>query len=414
MGIFSISFERRSPGKAIMKSVIILQLLVHAMGIPVPETPAVMKIPKPGINLREGENLPSAVPSDSQMNIKDLKNVPKPVLVHPVNIEEIENSKQAVFKSSESTPLTAVEGKSEQISTAVENLSTKPQLKNIVDDVKVADDLEVTADYAEKEQVKFTPLEGSKIMQSGIDTLPAVPEIAISSEYEEPSEFSEISGQEVHVETVGVMDVDSSLPVNQLAKARPLMMSSPVISQIPSIEAQLSVPASINIETPLPVMQLTEARPLLKSSPVMPQIPIIDAQVGVPAPAVVAPVILAVEPEPLLAPEPPMPSVAIPFVGGKYRSQDEAGQYNFYHWGGPNTRVEVKDLSGVVSGSFAYINPDGDVQFRKYAAGPVHGFKVAASDLPVDTPEVAMVKKANEDLMDGIRAALAKAEEISA
>ncbi|XP_050693461.1 cuticle protein 7-like [Eriocheir sinensis] len=116
-----------------------------------------------------------------------------------------------------------------------------------------------------------------------------------------------------------------------------------------------------------------------------------------PAPvAVASPVVIAAAPEPLEAPEPPMPSLATPYVGGQFHAQDELKQYSFSHWGGPNTRVETKDALGRTRGSFAYVDPVGDVQVRKYAAAPLTGFKVAASDLPVDTPEVAILKAAHE------------------
>ncbi|XP_037788522.1 cuticle protein 7-like [Penaeus monodon] len=117
------------------------------------------------------------------------------------------------------------------------------------------------------------------------------------------------------------------------------------------------------------------------------------------APVAVAPVVkstvpltVVAPPEPLMAPAPPMPSLSVPHVGGQFHSQDEAGQYTFGHYGGPNTRVESRDYLGRTSGSFAYVDPEGDVQVRKYAAAPGSGFRVAASDLVEDTPAVAQVK----------------------
>merc|ERR1719209_802120 len=89
-------------------------------------------------------------------------------------------------------------------------------------------------------------------------------------------------------------------------------------------------------------------------------------------------------PEPLNAPNPPMPTPDVPFVGGQFHAQDELGQYAFGHYGGPNTRVESKDAIGRVTGSFAYIDGEGDVQVRKYASAPGMGTKVAGSDIPVD------------------------------
>merc|ERR1719209_1672384 len=101
-------------------------------------------------------------------------------------------------------------------------------------------------------------------------------------------------------------------------------------------------------------------------------------------------------PEPLNAPNPPMPTPDVPFVGGQFHAQDELGQYAFGHYGGPNTRVEAKDYLGRVHGSFAYTNPEGVVHVRKYAAASGMGFKVAGSDIPVDTvvesPDVAAAK----------------------
>ncbi|XP_047483689.1 calphotin-like [Penaeus chinensis] len=127
--------------------------------------------------------------------------------------------------------------------------------------------------------------------------------------------------------------------------------------------------------------------PVVKTTAIMaPTVPVVKSAVPV---TVVAP------PEPLMAPEPPMPSLSVPHVGGQFHAQDEAGQYTFGHYGGPNTRVESRDSLGRTSGSFAYVDPEGDVQVRKYAAAPGSGFRVAASDLVEDTPAVAQVKSAH-------------------
>ena len=112
---------------------------------------------------------------------------------------------------------------------------------------------------------------------------------------------------------------------------------------------------------------------------------------------IVAPlVVMVAAPEPMEAPEPPMPSLGAPFVGGQFHTQDELKQYSFGHWGGPSTRVETKDALERTHGSFAYINPVGDVHVRKYVAAPGMGFKVIASDLVVDTPEVAYLTAVHE------------------
>ncbi|XP_068225586.1 uncharacterized protein [Palaemon carinicauda] len=133
-----------------------------------------------------------------------------------------------------------------------------------------------------------------------------------------------------------------------------------------------------------PVLSAAPApAPVLPAEPAPAPVVSYSAPVSAPVPAIpAASVAIAAAPEPLEAPEPPMPSIGEPFVGGQFYAQDEAGQYSFGHWGGPNTRVETRDHLGRTTGSFAYIDPVGDVQVRKYAAGPGSGFKVAASDLP--------------------------------
>merc|ERR1712212_1221261 len=108
---------------------------------------------------------------------------------------------------------------------------------------------------------------------------------------------------------------------------------------------------------------------------------VVAAAIPVVKSAILASPGLVVEaPEPLDAPNPPMPTPDVPFVGGQFHAQDEMGQYAFGHHGGSNTRVETRDFLGRVTGSFAYTNPEGDVHVRKYAAASGIGFKVAGSD----------------------------------
>merc|ERR1711962_447782 len=121
--------------------------------------------------------------------------------------------------------------------------------------------------------------------------------------------------------------------------------------------------------------------------------------------AVASPVLVAEAPEPLDAPNPPMPTLDVPFRGGQFHAQDELGQSAFGHHGGSNTRVEARDYLGRVTGSFSYVNPEGDVHVRKYAAASGMGFKVAGSDIPVDTPEVAAAKTTHSEAIATARAA---------
>ncbi|KAK4314127.1 hypothetical protein Pmani_014547 [Petrolisthes manimaculis] len=188
--------------------------------------------------------------------------------------------------------------------------------------------------------------------------------------------------------------------------------NKPSIANLPSVSVTVSdtkpvisliIPSTTlkagAVPGPVPVVKSAHVAPspvpapalVVKSIPAAVPTPVVKTVAVAPVP-VVSPVVVAAAPEPLAAPEPPMPSLSVPFVGGQFHAQDEAKQYTFGHWGGPNTRVEMKDSLGRVSGSFAYINPEGDVHVRKYAAAPGMGFKVAASDLPEDTPAVAQVK----------------------
>jgi len=172
--------------------------------------------------------------------------------------------------------------------------------------------------------------------------------------------------------------------------------ATPIVKPI-VIEARPSVKAATPVfkaATPVVKPIVIEARPVAVSTPVFkaatPAVltPVFKAT----SVAVGSPVLVAAAPEPLDAPNPPMPRLDVPFVGGQFHAQDEMGQYAFGHHGGSNTRVETRDYLGRVTGSFSYVNPEGDVHVRKYAAASGMGFKVAGSDIPVDTPEVAAAK----------------------
>merc|ERR1712142_1085745 len=101
----------------------------------------------------------------------------------------------------------------------------------------------------------------------------------------------------------------------------------------------------------------------------------------------------------------------------KFHAQDELGQYNFGHYGGPSSRNEVRDAFGVVRGQVNYIDADGIVQQQNYIADAM-GFRVSATNLPVapeapeevllkpveDTPEVAQAKTAHLQAVEDAKA----------
>ncbi|CAL4063910.1 unnamed protein product [Meganyctiphanes norvegica] len=208
------------------------------------------------------------------------------------------------------------------------------------------------------------------------------------------------------VETEPIKTLASVTPhVNIISHAAPIVKTTPAKGDIPTLkpipvvagDAVQTVETKAELiiaEVPAPIV--TAVVPIVKTTP-----DIIAAVV--PVVKTTPEVIVAVGPEPLDAPNPPIPTPDVPFRGGQFHAQDENGQYAFGYYGGSSTRVEAKDSLGRVSGSFAYVNPDGDVQVRKYSAAPGVGFKVAASDLPADTPEVAEVKEAHIKLISDTR-----------
>jgi len=78
----------------------------------------------------------------------------------------------------------------------------------------------------------------------------------------------------------------------------------------------------------------------------------------------------------------------------QFHAQDEFGQFSFGHAGGPSARTEARNAFGVTTGSYQYIDANGLLQTVNYVADPVHGFRVAGTNLPVGpaalaAPEVA-------------------------
>uniref|UniRef100_UPI001A92F640 chitin-binding domain-containing protein n=1 Tax=Acinetobacter pittii TaxID=48296 RepID=UPI001A92F640 len=61
---------------------------------------------------------------------------------------------------------------------------------------------------------------------------------------------------------------------------------------------------------------------------------------------------------------------------------------------------EIRTADGITQGGFAYVDANGLVQSASYVSDPVHGFRVAATNIPVqpapayidDSPEVAQAK----------------------
>lgn len=75
-----------------------------------------------------------------------------------------------------------------------------------------------------------------------------------------------------------------------------------------------------------------------------------------------------------------------------HHSQDNYGQYVYGYATPTSTKTETKTADGVTQGGYSYIDSNGHLQTVHYVADPVHGFRVAASNLPQDLPDVAYAK----------------------
>jgi hypothetical protein len=83
-------------------------------------------------------------------------------------------------------------------------------------------------------------------------------------------------------------------------------------------------------------------------------------------------------------------------VSSQYHTQDALGQYSYGYTAGSSAKTESKTVDGVTRGGYSYVDGHGVVQTANYIADDVHGFRVAATNLPKqvvqDTPEVAAAK----------------------
>merc|ERR1719219_2827823 len=73
----------------------------------------------------------------------------------------------------------------------------------------------------------------------------------------------------------------------------------------------------------------------------------------------------------------------------QFHAQDEFGQFSFGHAGGPSARSESRNAYGVTTGSYQYLDGNGLLQTVNYIADPVHGFRVAGTNLPVGPAAIA-------------------------
>ncbi|KAJ8961062.1 hypothetical protein NQ314_005992 [Rhamnusium bicolor] len=75
-----------------------------------------------------------------------------------------------------------------------------------------------------------------------------------------------------------------------------------------------------------------------------------------------------------------------------YHAQDNFGQYVYGYATPTSSKSETKTADGVTRGGYSYIDSNGHLQTVQYTADAVNGFRVAATNLPRDLPDVAYAK----------------------
>ncbi|KAF5301950.1 hypothetical protein FQR65_LT08686 [Abscondita terminalis] len=75
-----------------------------------------------------------------------------------------------------------------------------------------------------------------------------------------------------------------------------------------------------------------------------------------------------------------------------YHGQDIFGQYAYGYITPTSSKSESKTVDGVTHGGYSYLDSNGIIQTVKYVADPLHGFRVLATNLPQDSPDVARAK----------------------
>uniref|UniRef100_A0A1Y1K550 Cuticle protein 6 n=1 Tax=Photinus pyralis TaxID=7054 RepID=A0A1Y1K550_PHOPY len=79
-------------------------------------------------------------------------------------------------------------------------------------------------------------------------------------------------------------------------------------------------------------------------------------------------------------------------IYSQYHAQDILGQYAYGYATPTSTKSETKSADGVTVGGYSYLDSFGILQTVRYFADPIHGFRVAATNLPQDLPDVALAK----------------------
>ncbi|BES88911.1 structural constituent of chitin-based cuticle [Nesidiocoris tenuis] len=192
----------------------------------------------------------------------------------------------------------------------------------------------------------------------------------------------------------GYSTIDAGLWGGSLIGAPAPLLAARTIAA-PGIYASSPLLAARTIAAP----GVYASSPLLAAPSVYASAPLLAARTVAAAPSVIA------APAPAIVAPAPAVVASAPVIT-KYHSQDELGQASYGHSEPLQTHNAVQDAHGNKVGSFSYLNPhDGQVHRTDYVADAL-GYRVAANDLPIDTPEVAIAKAAhlNAHAVESVRA----------
>lgn len=87
-----------------------------------------------------------------------------------------------------------------------------------------------------------------------------------------------------------------------------------------------------------------------------------------------------------------------------FHEQDKYGQYVYGYASGLHAKDEIKTADGVTRGGYSYIDANGILQTVQYISDPVNGFRVSATNIPRDLPEVALAKVQHYQAYQNIKA----------
>lgn len=93
-----------------------------------------------------------------------------------------------------------------------------------------------------------------------------------------------------------------------------------------------------------------------------------------------------------------------PVHSSYFHEQDKYGQYVYGYASGLHAKDEMKTADGVTRGGYSYIDANGILQTVQYISDPIHGFRVTATNIPRDLPEVALAKAQHYHAYQNIKA----------